>query len=53
MPTATMPRYRHGRSRLLLLLISLLPLEEQEALAENLQGGFPEGAKQRIEVKPV
>lgn len=31
-------------------VVSLLPLEEDETPSENLQGGFPEGAKQRIEV---
>ncbi|MET4493545.1 HNH endonuclease [Bradyrhizobium sp. LA7.1] len=31
-------------------VISLLPLEEDDTSTENLQGGFPEGAKQRVEV---
>lgn len=31
-------------------IVSLLPLEEDEIQSENLQGGFPEGARQRVEV---
>lgn len=31
-------------------VIALLPLEQDEILTENLQGGFPEGAKAQVEV---
>lgn len=31
-------------------IVALLPLEQEEVLTENLQGGFPEGAKVQVEV---
>jgi 5-methylcytosine-specific restriction protein A len=31
-------------------IVALLPLEQDETLTENLQGGFPEGARAQVEV---
>ncbi|MGY2803932.1 HNH endonuclease [Bradyrhizobium sp. USDA 4506] len=31
-------------------IVALLPLEQDETLTENLQGGFPEGARTQVEV---